>query len=343
MAADAVSPDYAVEVFHDAAAMLEALGAGRVPELLILDWHMPGISGLEACAFVRQTRDVGSLPILVLTASSEANDVVEALDAGANDFVVKPFRKGELQARVAALLRNRMLHIQLAEAEQRLRVEGEFREGFIGMLAHDLRQPLSTLLLANQTLAASPEAPAARLLQMQRRAAERMSRMGTELLDLARSRPETGMPVDRRPLDLGVFAAALLEEIKAANPTHAFVLDAEGACEGSWDHDRVAQLCTNLLGNAVEHGAKGAPVVLRLRRSPGAVVLSVSNEGEPIPAEIMASIFEPFRRGRGVRNQNGGMGLGLHIVSAITRAHGGIIEVRSDARVTVFEVTLPIA
>jgi signal transduction histidine kinase len=339
----AISTEYEVEIFADGASLLEALSARSGPDLLILDWHLPGLSGLEVCAFLRQTRDPGELPILVLTAAGAAENLVEALEAGANDFVVKPFGEKELLARVTALLRNKLLHAKLADAERRLRVEAEFRERFMSMLAHDLRQPLSTFVLSNHVIRKRSNGQPDPILDAQQRAAERMTRMVTELLDFARSRPETGMPVEFRPMDLAVLAEELLRDVRVAHPTHRFELIVEGVCTGSWDRDRLAQLCTNLFINAIEHGEANSPIEVRLRREPSAVTLSVSNRGEPIPAPMIPTLFEPFRRGRGAGKGTGGVGLGLHIVSEIARAHGGTVEAKSDANSTVFLVTLPVA
>jgi phosphoserine phosphatase RsbU/P len=127
LAERAISSKYSVEIFDDGAALLEALASRAAPELLILDWHMPGLSGLDLCVFVRKTMDAGQLPILVLTATGPPDNLIEALEAGANDFVMKPFQEPELQARIAALLRSRELHWKLADAEQRLRVSFDCR------------------------------------------------------------------------------------------------------------------------------------------------------------------------------------------------------------------------
>jgi signal transduction histidine kinase len=337
-----IASEYDVQVFEDGATMLEALASRSAPEVLILDWHMPGLSGLEVCTFLRQTMDAGELPILVLTAAGTSENLIEALEAGANDFVVKPFSEKELRARLTALLRNRSLHTKLANAERRLRVEAEFRERFMGMLAHDLRQPLSTFVLANHMIGKKLSGLPDPALDMQRRAADRMTRMVNELLDFARTRPESGMPVDLQSMDLAALVQELLEEVRVGYPTRTLEVVVDGVCTGSWDRDRLAQLCTNLLVNAIEHGAANAPIEVRLRREPQSVALSVSNRGDPIPESAISSIFEPFRRGRSV-SKAGGVGLGLHIVSEIARAHGGTVEAQSDPNSTVFVVTLPVA
>jgi signal transduction histidine kinase len=334
---------YDVEIFGNGPAALEGLGSGAAPDLIVLDWHMPDLAGIDVCRFVRETRDSAQLPILILTATAAPESLVEAFDAGANDFVMKPFSRTELNARVAALVRHKHLHFKLAQAEGRLRVEAEFRERFIGMLAHDLRQPLNTFVLANQTLAKGVSSRSSRLLEMQRSAADRMSRMVAELLDFTRSRPETGMPIERRFVDLEPVARTVLEEMQVGHPSRAFDLTVKGICAGYWDRDRLAQVCSNLIGNAIEHSLDASsPIEVRLERRPDEVQLTVSNHGKPIPSGLLPTLFEPFRRGLKPSRASGGVGLGLHIVSEIARAHGGSITARSDEGATVFVVTLPV-
>lgn len=343
VAQQALAGEYEVESFLDGASVLEAIAQRGAPSLLILDWHMPGLSGLEVCSFIRQTKDAGELPVLMLTASVSQDNLVEAFDAGANDYVMKPFGTKELQARVAALLRAGTLHAQLREAKRMLQIEAHFREEFMGMLAHDLRQPLNTFNMANQLLSQLVvSARGTSLLAMQERATQRMTRMVRELLDFTKNRAQSGIPIARTELDLAALGSQLLAEIRVAHPDRDFELKVEGNCVGSWDADRIAQLCSNLLGNAVEHGAADSPILLSLTCEPtGAVVLRVSNRGTPIPPEQASAIFQPFRRGKNPKKKTEGVGLGLHIVAEIARAHGGEVSVQSNSEATVFEVTLP--
>jgi signal transduction histidine kinase len=278
------------------------------------------------------------LPILILTAGG-GDELAEAFAAGANDFVRKPYSKAELDARVAALIRNRIIHAQLAATERGLRVEAEFRERFIGMLAHDLRQPLSTIVFANKSVARmTPVTPAlTTILERELRAADRMTRMIGELLDFTRSRPETGMPIQRRTMDLADVCDAVVDEMRAGHPERTFRLNARGSSTGSWDRDRLAQVCTNLIGNAVEHSSTASAIDVDIVGDGAHVELAVTNQGLPISPALLPEIFEPFRQGRSSR----GVGLGLHIVQAIVRAHHGTVAVTSDANATVFRVTLP--
>lgn len=338
---EALSARCEVRVFDGGAAMLETLSLGEAPELLVLDWHMPDMSGAEVCRFVRQSLDAAQLPILILTATGTNESLLEGLAAGANDFVRKPFLSSELNARVAALVRSGSLHAKLLTVERQLRVEADFRERFMGMLAHDLRQPLNAILMASSNILGQvATSPLHRTLQIQMRAAVRMKVMIAELLDFTRIRPETGMPIQRAATDLGVIAAGILEEVQAAHARQHFDFQVVAGCVGSWDRDRLAQVCSNLLGNAIEHGEAGAPVSVRIDGSdPQFVELSVSNVGKPIEPEVLEQLFLPFRR---VHDKpRGGVGLGLYIVEQIVSAHGGTISATSDADATQFVVRLP--
>jgi signal transduction histidine kinase len=338
---DALASAYNVRVFEGGSAMLEALALGEPPQLLILDWHMPDMSGVEVCRFVRTTFDSARLPILILTATRTSESLLEALAAGANDFVRKPFLSPELNARAAALMRSAALHSKLLSAEQQLRVEADFRERFMGMLAHDLRQPLNAIFMANSALSSALDGSGlAATAQLQSRAAERMKRMIAELLDFTRIRPETGMPIQRAQTDFAATVQSVLAEVQAAHVERVLDLEVRGTCVGDWDPDRLAQICSNLFGNALEHGHAGAPVKVLLDGSRAELVeLSVSNVGKPISPEALPQLFLPFRRSRA--HARGGVGLGLYIVEQIVSGHGGSITVHSDEHATRFVVRLP--
>jgi signal transduction histidine kinase len=299
------------------------------------------MTGAEVCRFVRDSFDSARLPILILTASGTNESLLEGLAAGANDFVRKPFLSPELNARAGALIRSASLHSKLLAAEHQLRVEADFRERFMGMLAHDLRQPLNAIFMANAVLSSTlADSAAASTARLQGRAAERMKRMIAELLDFTRVRPETGMPIQRAPTDFAAIVQNCLGEVQAAHVERAIDFEHAGNCVGHWDPDRLAQVCGNLLGNAIEHGDASGPVTVRLDGSAAdCVQLTVSNLGTPIPAEELSQLFLPFRHARG--KGRGGVGLGLYIVEQIVSGHGGSIEAHSDGSSTRFVVSLP--
>jgi signal transduction histidine kinase len=277
------------------------------------------------------------------SALGTSDTLLEALDAGANDYVKIPFSSAELSARVSGLVRIASLRARLAEVEAQLRLEADFRERFMGMLAHDLRQPLNAMTVANHVLSRVGTAPAeaAQFLAIQLRAAKRMKRMITELLDFTRNRPESGLPLQREATDWEQLLRETLEEIRPNHPARRIELSVEGSCVGHWDRDRLVQLCANLIDNAIEHGAATGPVEVRLEARQEHVELRVSNAGGQLPREALLTFFQPFRRAVEKGHSGSGVGLGLYIVDQIIRAHGGTIEVHNLEERTEFVVRLP--
>ncbi|HEX8108946.1 MAG TPA: HAMP domain-containing sensor histidine kinase, partial [Kofleriaceae bacterium] len=230
--------------------------------------------------------------------------------------------------------------------EQRARVELErtieYNEKFTAMLGHDLRNPLNTIATAAQLLqrrATAPEIgrPAARIVS----AAERMSGMIAQLLDLARVRV-TGLELAPRPLDLAELFGAVLNELIELHPGAQVDLAAAGALHGRWDGDRLTQLLSNVVGNALAHGEPGAPVQVQLDGSdPQRVAIRIANRGA-IADDVLATLFEPFRGIHHRCERTRGLGLGLYISKEIVHAHRGRIAVQStrDAG-TCFEIELP--
>jgi signal transduction histidine kinase len=156
---------------------------------------------------------------------------------------------------------------------------------------------------------------------------------------MTRSRLGGGLPIERRSVDLRELCSQVVGDIREAYPDRVIELAASGDTTGHWDPDRVAQVCSNLVGNALEHGRPGSPVTVTLADHGGEVLLCVENAGECISETLRPVLFQPFRRGR--TNNPTGLGLGLFIVDQIARAHGGAIAVLSDAETTRFTVKLP--
>ena len=224
-------------------------------------------------------------------------------------------------------------------SERELRTVAEFREMFIAILGHDLRNPLASivmaagLLLQRGRLAAQDAETATRII----RSSQRMGRMITQLLDLTRARLGGGFPIEPKPTDLREVCQSVLEEFEAT-----IQLEVEGDVNGTWDQDRLEEALSNLAGNAVEYAAAGTAVFVKARAVEAEVVVEVVNQGEPIPADLLPFIFEPFRRARPrEKSKTGNLGLGLYIAHQIVLAHGGTIDARSAGGTTTFVVRLP--
>jgi sigma-B regulation protein RsbU (phosphoserine phosphatase) len=488
-----LATDCRVEEFSDGEGMVEALHQRGPPDVLVLDWQMPGLSGLEVCRYLRSNPATQLLPILMLTAHTRPEDVEEGLMAGANDYVIKPFRPAELLARVHALsrweqLRKRALaderarrilaegslsEVQEAEArarssEQRfllatratrdviwewtpatnevqrttslltylgypersekdpvswwkehlhpedrervprsireaiygtaqdwqaeyrmLRANGdwayivdrchivrddqgrpiqvvgalqdvterkqleaetrqraEFERQLIGIVSHDLRNPLNAIALAASVLLKSEE-----LDERQRRnairiltSAERATRMIRDLLDFTQARQGGGIPLQRRPADLHELVHTVVDEMQPTHSDRPIQVEQSGDAAGEWDPDRLAQVITNLLGNALQYSPPDTPVTVTTRAGPEWVTVEIHNAGGPIAPEVLPRIFEPLERGGHQQpgRQGRSIGLGLFIVRHIVLAHGGTVSVRSTAEDgTTFTVRLP--
>jgi signal transduction histidine kinase/putative methionine-R-sulfoxide reductase with GAF domain len=218
----------------------------------------------------------------------------------------------------------------------------EARERFIGILGHDLRSPLSAIQMAASVLEESDLADgdkrlATRILD----STHRMGRMIAEVLDFARARLGSGIPIERVRTDLRELAKNVVGELKLAHPDASISIRDDGDLIGEWDRERIGQVISNLVGNAIAHGE--GPVVVLLRDASERVHIEVLNRGEPIPADAIPTLFEPFRQAEPDRTRaKRGLGLGLFIVREIVVAHGGQVRVQSNEESgTKFEVVLP--
>jgi signal transduction histidine kinase len=229
--------------------------------------------------------------------------------------------------------------IRAHEMADELRAVAEFRELFIGIVGHDLRNPLSSivmaagLLLQRGRLDDQDAWTAARIVS----SSQRMTRLISRLLDLTRVRLGGGLPIEPVPTDLHEVCRNVVEEFEAT-----IQLEVEGDMMGTWDGDRLAQVLSNLTGNAIEYARRGTAVMVKARAEGADVVVEVSNEGDPIPADVLPFIFEPFRRAKQrEKSATGNLGLGLYIAKQIVLAHGGTLETHSADGMTVFVMRLP--
>ncbi|HSS37590.1 MAG TPA: ATP-binding protein, partial [Polyangia bacterium] len=230
---------------------------------------------------------------------------------------------------------------ELKETQHRLEREAEFRERFLGVLGHDLRNPLAAILLAARRLEARTELPAGVTSTVARIAssASRMRRMIDELLDFVRARVAGQLPLNRAPVDLRQVLEQVVAEAELAGAGGRVTVATTGDVTGVWDPDRLVQMVDNLVRNALRYGAPDRPVRIEAEGRPEEVAVAVVNEGPGISPERQERLFEPFARGL---DQDGeGLGLGLFIVRAVAASHGGTVDVTSSAVETRFAVRLP--
>ncbi|MGE0548269.1 MAG: response regulator [Kofleriaceae bacterium] len=231
-----------------------------------------------------------------------------------------------------------------AIAAERDRI-ARYQEELMGIVGHDLRNPLGAILAGTEVLKLRAGANSAfePVIRRIRSSTHRMTRIVDQLLDVTRARLGGGIPVSVSDTALKPLISGVVEELALAYPETKFELRSDGDIQGQWDPDRLGQVVANLLGNAAQYGRPGAPVGVEVARDNNAAIISIRNaiRDAPIAPEVIATMFQPYRRGN-VAGHSGGLGLGLYIVHEIVRAHGGTIDVQSNDNGTVFRVMLPI-
>lgn len=222
------------------------------------------------------------------------------------------------------------------------------RQMFLAILGHDLRNPLNSISLSAQVLSLTGglDDECTQTASQISSSAAAMARMIGDLLDFTSTGLGVRIPLSPAPMNLKGLCQEVVAEICAAHPECAVRYEPHGDFTGDWDSSRLRQVVSNLLGNAVQHGAASGCVDLSLTGEGSDVLLAVSNGGPPIPREALPTIFDPLVRGSTADSQKqrrpGSIGLGLYIAREIVTAHGGTIDVKSsDAAGTVFTVRLP--
>lgn len=214
------------------------------------------------------------------------------------------------------------------------------RDRFIGVLGHDLRNPLASALFAVEVLRSHATAgPAHNPLETLGRALDRMSRMIGDVLDFARGHLGDGIPARPIAADMAEVCRSAVAEARSAHPHRTIDLSVTGDLVGTFDRDRVLQALVNLLTNAVQHGEDPIVVTAMEAEDRRAVLTRVTNGGKPIARETLNKLFDPFTSGSPGRGSS--LGLGLYIVAEIARAHGGTCEVSSSEGETAFTIRWP--
>ncbi|MEZ4435637.1 MAG: ATP-binding protein [bacterium] len=236
------------------------------------------------------------------------------------------------------------LRRQLVAAALRRATEVErMRDLFIGMLGHDLRNPLAAISMAARLVSRAHEvatpmdAIGARLSS----SSERMKRLVDQMLDFSRLQAGQGLGIRPRRTDLHALVDNLVDELRVAYPGCDIVVAHRGDGAMDLDPDRIEQVVSNLVGNARHHGAAGRPIRVDVTGEDARVLFEVHNEGPPIAPELLPHLFSPYKRQHGGSRHSSGLGLGLYITNEIVVAHRGTIEVRSDDGGTAFRVCLP--
>jgi signal transduction histidine kinase len=336
---------YQVQALGDGEAALAA-ARQQPPDLVLTDVMMPRLDGFGLLRELRADPRTRDAPVILLSARAGEESRVEGMEAGADDYLIKPFSARELLARVGAHLQMARMRRQAADA---LREADRRKDEFLAMLAHELRgplAPLSNMLEVMKRASGNQELMQQARVTMERQLGQ-LVRFVDDLLDVSRitrnklvlrkERAELASVVQQAIETSRPLALASRHEVGLTLPAQPIYLDA--------DPVRLAQVFTNLLSNACKYTEPGGRIQLSAETAGGDVVVKVSDTGLGIPAEQLASIFEMFTQvDRSLERAQGGLGIGLTLVKRLVELHGGTVQAFSEGpgRGSEFVVRLPV-
>ncbi len=333
-------------------ALLKAASGAEALELLLahevalalVDVQMPGMDGFELAELMRGSERTRAIPLIFLTAASrETSYSFRGYEAGAVDFMYKPIDAQALISKVDVFVEMYRQRQQLSHRLEELQRALHMNEMFMAVLGHDLRTPLSVVMNGAMLLPMMTDHPkVAVTAQRIGGSAKRMAQMVDQLLDLARIR-SGDMQLKTARRDLAELCRAIADEFGAPDRPSRVLVEASGDAAAQVDAGIFSQVIANLVGNALQHGEPDHAVRVHVDGTAAHQLrLAVSNRGV-IPAARLAGIFEPYQHRDDARKAGQGLGLGLYTASTFVHAHGGQLDIASDAALgtTIATVTLP--
>ncbi|MBE8991235.1 hybrid sensor histidine kinase/response regulator [Nostoc sp. LEGE 12450] len=328
---------YEISLVEDSKIAL-AMVEESPPDIILLDVMMPEIDGYEFTRRIRQNPALPFIPILLLTAHYQSS-VVEGLDAGADDFIRKPFDPDELHARVRSLLR---LKHSIDERDQM----ANLRADFVSRFTHDLRIPL---VASNRVLKLLLEGRFCEVSPQLQEIIDTMIGSNQDLLEMVNTllevyRHEAGCKTLKiAPCNIEELVSEVSQELTPLAEEKGLALNIERdetASTVMGDRLELRRVLTNIIGNAIKFTDKGS-VDIRCHLTPADVTIDIQDTGPGISKQDQAILFERFRQGK---HQRSGSGLGLYLSRCIIEAHQGTIDVTSEpGQGSTFTIRLPVA
>jgi two-component system sensor histidine kinase/response regulator len=318
----------------------------RAPDLILLDVMMPGMDGYEVCRRLRADPLTAAIPVVFVTALSETEDKVQAIEAGGDDFLTKPFNRPVLLARIRSLLRLKAASDALEASYRRLRDLERLKDDLVRMVVHDLKSPLTAML---GTLEMAVDGDLGPLTEPQRRFLDDARQRGSDvvglidnLLDVTRLE-ESAVRLELRPVQVRQLLSQVAGEWTVRAEQSGATVSVGDAPDAvvSADETLLRRVLGNLVGNALRHAGRGVHVRLSAVPSDQGVELVVDDDGVGIAPEMHDEIF---RKGATAAPAGDAAtsGLGLTFCKLAAEAHGGSIRVRSDRGAgSTFAVRLP--
>ena len=342
---------YDVDVAANGREALESARRAR-PDLLITDIVMPHLDGFGLLKAIRSDSTLRTLPVIVLTERGEVDARVEGLEAGADDYLVKPFSPRELLARVRTCMELARMREEVERAagrEEALRDANRRKDDFLSMLAHELRNPLAPLGYGIHLLGL-PDVSAdllARTRDMLERQVHHMSRIVDDLLDV--SRITSGkLSIVRERLDVVGLVRQAVDDRRGALEAEGLTIAVEVPDAPVWvmgDATRLTQSFDNLLDNARKFTSSGGRVSVRIAHEADIreVTITVGDDGIGIDPSLLPHVFDVFAQAeQSLDRTRGGLGLGLAVTKGLIELHGGTIVAKSAGKGRGAEFTIRI-
>ncbi|MBT6179772.1 MAG: response regulator [Deltaproteobacteria bacterium] len=290
------------------------------PDLVLSDVMMPGLSGFELLRQIRETYSMTELPCILLTARGEDENIESSMDAGANDYITKPFNLNTLMARIEVQLRLKAIAQDLAR-ERVASAMGALASG----LAHELRNPLNVVLNGLPNLRSSIEpvedSKTSKILQILEQSSGKISNLIDELIRFGTD--ELALSVWEP--NVALMAAWQSEKKENSNINIKFSLEYTGSIQAFGS--KVDESVHHLLRNAISAAGPDGNITLATKSEDGGVSIVVSDDGPGIAPELAQRIFDPFFT---TQTETNAAGLGLHMVQWVTRLHGGHIGLETQ-------------
>lgn len=336
--ASLLGEDYTVAVARDGEQALE-LARDWAPRLILSDVMMPLRDGFELCRALKSDPATSRIPVVLLTALIDREALLKGWEAGADEYLFKPFHPRELLTRVRTLL-----------AAFELRLADRHKDEFVATLAHELRNPLAAIRNCVLVIksAKSELALVDEFLEIASRQTEHMTRLLDDLMDVSRIRQGKIM-LKRQDVDLALLverAIAARQPALDARQFNVVITLPIPSIRVFADPSRIEQIVGNLIDNAAKYSEDGRRIEVDLRPSGQSAVLSVRDQGMGIPPEMLEQVFDPFvQEGRAPDRASQGVGIGLTLVRKLVELHGGTVEALSEGRGrgSQFVVRLPLA
>jgi signal transduction histidine kinase len=335
MIARLLGHDYTVVVGLDGVAAADLIAANQ-PHLLVTDVDMPGMNGIELAKVFREKTGDKLAPIIILSAVLDLGTRVAGLEAGAVDYVTKPFDPEELRARVRAQFRMREMAMRLHRAEQ-LSSMGILVSG----LAHEIRNPANGIANAVAPLASllpaelrKPDGGVAQLLDVMKQCASQITSMSKQLLSFRNG----GDGLDMKPAQIPDIVDRAI--VLAQGSLDGIELRKRVAIEGDviCASPLLVQVLTNLIENAAHAVGPGGWIEVQGHAEGGRITVEVADSGAGVPLEMRERVFEPFFT---TKDPGKGTGLGLSVARAIVTRHGGVLEIRDRGARPAFVMEIP--